>query len=382
MTLLRSPDPVKIAAAEHKLAKFSRKYQLPDYVKSASMYETLLPEDLAVTQYADQHNRQFPCHSKAAAWCSVAEYVDTADKLPATRRALISQNLFKLASFWNILEDITQMKPAQTEKAAAQETEFFVWQDRATGNKSMPIYNSQDVAMAAEWLEKHASQFPFKVRCGMARNILDAKQHFLASVGQHEDYLQKAAGYGFCDVKSAHRAIRSRASANTDPQWKEKLTKLAASVKDSPQLAMTPDNLVTLAGILDTADGLTRKAVFRSTDSLVENELFGITYKTAGELVRDVCQTTSGNTYSKHDLAGLKLAELRELLGDEFADNVQTGLQVDAEKIATVLATAPRDDAELFDRYALSRGVSPVRDKSAGSRDIGFTEEQLQALLG
>lgn len=380
--LLSPVDSIKMAEVEHKLARFSKKYDLPAYVKSAAMHDTLMPEGLEVTQYADQRHRQFPCHTKAAAWCSVADYLEQAAAMPATHRERVSKNLYKLANFWNILDDIVQMKPAPIEKAAEAQTQFFVWQDRTTGNRAMPIGNSQDVPLAAAWLEKNASQFAFSQRCSMARNILAAKQHFLATAGEHEDYLQKAAGYGFCDPQVACRAIRARASVNGDPQWKEKLTKLAASVQDSPQLALTPENLVSLAGILDTADSLTRKPVFRKTSSLVENELFGITYKAAGALAKDICQTTTGNTYSKTDLAELKLTELRDLLGDEFADNVQTGLQVDAEKMAAVLATAPRDDAELFDKYARSRGVSPVRSKSAGSRDIGFTAEQLQALIG
>lgn len=373
-------DPQKLAVAERKIASLNSKYDLPDYVKSASLYSTLVPGELEVTQYADQRNREFPCHTKAATWCSVAEFVATADRIPATRRELISKNLYKLAGFWNVLDDIRQMKPSPQEKQAAASS-FCVYDNKATGTKAMPMHNAQDAVKAAAWLEKNAAQFQFKERVMMARNILAASQHFAAAVGDYDQFLNKTAGYGFCTVKTAAAAISHRAARCSDADWRQKLSKLAERVEQSPQLSLTPDNLMNLGEILDSADQLNTKAIHRTADSLVEQSLFGITYKAAGELKDSVCQTTSGTTYSKTDFKQLKLAELRDLLGDEFADNVHTGMQVDVEKMAEVLATSPRDDAELFDRLMSSKGITPARDKQAGAMPVGFTAEQLMELV-
>jgi hypothetical protein len=96
--------------------------------------------------------------------------------------------------------------------------------------------------------------------------------------------------------------------------------------------------------------------------------IFKVTFaKTASELEAHVA-TTSGRMYNKQDFGKVALDDLKSLFGDEFADRVRSGLDVDAEKLAEEIATLPRPDAEMFDSLMSEVGVKPSVVKTAGVR--------------
>ena len=145
-------------------------------------------------------------------------------------------------------------------------------------------------------------------------------------------------------------------------------------------MAMTPDHMLDLARIADSLDKAAGINYARDGVQPPEQILFGTTFKEARSAYAGACHTTSGSTYHKDDFKQLSLTDVRQVLGSDFADEVNTGMSLDAEKMAELLATAPRDDAEQFDRLMQSRGIKPALKQGAAKRQIGFSERQLMAL--
>ncbi len=60
------------------------------------------------------------------------------------------------------------------------------------------------------------------------------------------------------------------------------------------------------------------------------------------------------------------VADVRSLLGDDFAEEVRTGFNsIDPEKMAEVAATLPRGDAALLDSLMSDAGLRPTMSKAA-----------------
>jgi hypothetical protein len=74
----------------------------------------------------------------------------------------------------------------------------------------------------------------------------------------------------------------------------------------------------------------------------------------------------------------LDISHIRQWLGDEFADEVG-GVMLDTTKLAAIVPTLPRPEAEMFERMASAAGISVfARDKTA--MDRGLTREEMEAL--
>ena len=92
--------------------------------------------------------------------------------------------------------------------------------------------------------------------------------------------------------------------------------------------------------------------------------------------------TMSGNIYKRADFNSASLDGIRDVMGEDFAEAISAGgLYVSEEKLAEVLPTLPRGDAELFDQLLQSMGIFPVA-KEAATKSGGFNNEELLVLAG
>jgi hypothetical protein len=72
--------------------------------------------------------------------------------------------------------------------------------------------------------------------------------------------------------------------------------------------------------------------------------------------------------YKKAELESIKLDEIKDLFGNEFADRVSSGgLFVDSEKLAEELATLPRGDAGLFDKLVDGLGIKTAYKQASSN---------------
>ena len=97
-----------------------------------------------------------------------------------------------------------------------------------------------------------------------------------------------------------------------------------------------------------------------------EDVLFTVTEKTAAQVKAAHVPMTSGNIYKVADLQAVKLDSIRDWMGSEFADEVSVGgLHVNMDKLAELLPTLPRGDAEHFDRLLSDNGIAPFAKEAA-----------------
>ena len=86
----------------------------------------------------------------------------------------------------------------------------------------------------------------------------------------------------------------------------------------------------------------------------------------------------TGSIYEKDQLAKLAREDVEGLFGTDFVNEVSTGLEIDAEKIAAIASTLPKPDAELLENLLAEAGQHPQLNKDAAFEPI--TDEVLEEL--
>jgi hypothetical protein len=330
-------------------------------------------------------NRQFPCHNAASTYLSALFFQEKRAELHPTPATRIEQRLNKNVEYWGIKGAVDEMRARHTEMTKNADDKLpdddfaFVWEDDAGKHRNLRIKNAMETKVAAEWLFTYRDRLPFADRNVIATKILEKAARYGAglTVRRPEDqveqdfegFIHKQAGWGICDPAEVVAMLTNRAKLAKDAAFREGILKLAETVRTSPTAALRPEQLVKLATTVDMVDR-TLNLVGRYSDTVPrpEDVIFKLSYKEAKATVNDLCALTSGTTYSKNDLAHIKLADVQSLFGSEFANDVSTGLNsVDPEKMAELAATMPRDDAELFDKLAKEAGVNPITVKAASA---------------
>lgn len=371
------------------LHQFSRVYSLPEYVKQASTSQTCeVQPDLPSTAFADMSRRKFPCHTKAACYISTMFFLEKRGGLHPNTVAQVAQRLQKFANHWGIQKDVSDLmvKHSQhhtTSLDSLPDSSFaLVWAgDDGSKERRYPLRNSMEVKVAATWFDQYRDRFIFADRQRMAEKILEKAAEFGAGLSEDlDDMLEKQAGHGVYDPVEAAQMIRDRSKIITaSAEVKEGFVKLAQQVETNPLLA---EDLTTTANLAATIDQLDRTfglvGKYSAKIPRPEDVLFKGTLKTARAWVKNACVTLTGAIYEKSQFAKLSVAHIHDLLGDDIARAVTSGIRVDPEKMAEVASTLPLGDAVVLDRIMASIGQAPA-PKSAAARGMTTEERQKQA---
>jgi hypothetical protein len=377
-----------------QLYRLSRLYPLPDFVKKASSDAIYGDDQLENHQFADPAMRQFPCHTAASTYISTLFFMDKKAELDDERATFIESRLDDFAFVHGIGTRITQLK----EKLASDRPRNNIEElpdhvfaltlepiESRSGQRERhyPMRNALEVKKCAEYLKEYQDEFPYKYRQKMALAILDCAGRYGAGLGDLDLWLEKQAGRGAAAIEEIGQMLFDRArllkrAGKID--YAIKMAEIAKTVAGRTQTLQDQDQLVKLACLVDDIDRET--GLNRMIDDLPRPEevFFNLTEKVASQLRTEHFATTSGNIYKMTDLDQLKLADVRDLMGRDFADAISTGgLFVSPEKAAEIVPTLPRGDAELFDRLLVSVGISPVAKEAAHESD-GFAVDELKAL--
>jgi len=366
-------------------------YSPPEFVKEAS-HDRLHgnPETLPAHAYGDATERVYPVHSAPATWMSALFFFDKKADLNPTRAAAVEERILKAARYFNILPQVEELKTkvahdAKHDMNRLADSDFaLVWVDD-DGNKerNYPIRNANEVKMASEWFSRYRDEFSFADRQRIATKIVEkAAQHTVPL--DHAEMLNKTAGYGYCSALDIKVMLEKRGNlvARSHPDYAAEIRALAGLCDGRKRDVRDHDFRCKLASTIDQFDRQTGLVRMYDEGGLERPEeiLFQVTEKMASDFIEEHLSMTSGTIYEKQALEAMDVEHVRKWMGDDFADEVSTGgLMTDVEKMATIAATLPRNDAEMFDRMAAEAGV-PVyaRDKAASAQ--GFTTEELVGL--
>lgn len=364
-------------------------HEPPEFVKQASDEARQGQGDMPAHCYADQSGRRFPVHTPAAAWLSSAYFLEKAADFDREYASAVGRRLLGMAQFWDILPEVERLaeRVAVEKRAASDELgddAFALVETLADGSKErlLPLRGPAEVKAAASWLCDYRDAFPLADRREIATRVLQKAAEFGTTLGDAADPLDRMAGFGGCALKHALAAVSERAQllARTAPAVAAGLRKIAAELPDAE-----PTYHQKLAGVLDEIDRATGLArLYNDGLARPEDVLFAVTEKVASEAASGSVQTTTGSVYSVEDLARVDdLDKIAAYLGDDFASEVatRTGLRVDAEKLAAVLRTAPRDDAALFDQLMQDSALSPIAKRAAAPAET-LSMVDLAAILG
>lgn len=350
--------------------KFARLYDLPDYVKQASPASTLDPDsEIASTAFADVRNRQFKCATKAATWVSHLYFLEKRGQMHPKLAEWIGQRLDDFAAHWGIVPDIDRLKEKHAALNADNLTDddyMIVWAT-ADGRKDRhyKVRNAGEVKVAAQWFDEHRDHFTYYDRKTMATKLLEkASQYGVVFPDALDEMLERQACRGTYVPKEAADFIRARVMAapqKTPAEFTTQLTKLAQQVETNGHLATDTTTIAQLCNTIDVFDRLTKLAGHYTKLLPRPEDVFckGL-FKTARAAVDEAVQLTTGTIYNRGDFESLKLSELRDVFGNDIADECSSGMLVDAEKAADVFATLPRGDADILDRVLGENGIRPM----------------------
>jgi hypothetical protein len=367
-----------------ELVRLAHLYEFPDFVKQADFDAVGGPERLEAGACADQVHGLYNCDSKAATWLSAAYYLDKRAAFKPSDRARIEGRLRGFAEYWGIVPEYEAVEKraaelAEAEAAGPPDSEFAAV--FPSGRYGL-MRDAAGVKEAAEWLYSVRTSLPFSQRHEIADRILEKAAAYGAALGAgYDEFLERQAGRGVCDPDRVTAMLRDRGRLVKSAAMTTKLFELANAIDNQKRRFCHPDNLVKLAELVDGIDrdqGLVGR--YSQAIPAPEDVLFEATFtKAAGELATK-CELTSGSCYDKTTLAKVALDDVRSLFGDEFADSVRRGLEVDPEKMAQLVHTLPRPDAELFDAMMGDLGLHPTLRKTSSDVRIGLTDAELNAL--
>ena len=336
---------------------------LPEFVKEGSVPTSDEVGRLPHTAFADQTSKQFPVHTKEACYLSYAYFIRQKDKFTKRASSRIERKFNDMARFWDIETDMDKLASdlqPRTEKVAATEDDYAITvQHDGKPMHYFPINNRKAVEKSAGALVEHRSNFTYEMRKEAAQKIMGAYIREGYPISSIPDTVQSMAGYGLTTKDAAVKELGRRvAFANTTNEKKAAapLKKLASSIKKMGDEVLTADTLIKVAGVIDVFDrclGVTQH--YGNEFEYPEDVLFSFTKSAADKVKNELVTMQNGSSYWLQDLE--KASEAFDALGDMRSDFVDTTGKLDLHKVADIVPTLPRPDAELLDTAIGDCGV-------------------------
>lgn len=356
-------------------------YPQPDFVKNAAHDKLSGAADLPRHLYADQRHKLYPCHTAPATWMSALFFTDKKAQFDAKEAEAIQSKIHQAAEYFGIRGAVAELEEKMAASAAQDinslpDSEFaIVWVSDVGGKeRHWPLRNAEEVKFAAAHFKTFRDNFVFDDRHVIATKILEKAAQYGADVSGAEGSLELAAGLGACAAKVASDMIKDRVglTRRQHTQLAGELSKLAEVIDQNPERARTVEMRLKLASAVDNFDRSTN--LYRLYDAgglpRPEEVLFAITEKVARDFLNSNVETTTGNVYALTDLEKLAVEDVREWLGDDFADAVSAGgVYMDRDKLAAIVPTLDRGMAAMLDRLMQEKSAAPVV-KSASADNL------------
>ena len=372
----------------HGLSKQYLNDGLPDFVKAADIPNERPADESQLAVYGDTVRRQFPCHTKVATYLSCLYFWgqkyngdDWSSPYPRSKTA---GRLEKAARFWGVLPEVQKFRSTMKKSSSAPNRSLTSADYALAVNYGteqvcrFPIVNAETVKKAAANLHRYRVSYPYVWRKEAATRILKKAMEFNAVIEPEDlDYIVKASGAYPADPQSIADKLGVRALM-FDDEVRIPMRKAAATV-------MTPGTKPDFEKLCELLDSIDRKykkyGMYNNGMPTPEEVCYtGATEKLAS--VPDVIQLTTGSTYDLESIkqAGLEpFSVLDAAYMTEFAANDKGDLDMD--KIAAILPTLPRDDAQLLEKAFNALGMART-EKSAARNMSDFTEEGMASVLG
>jgi hypothetical protein len=260
------PNPSSILdpaadANKAELTKLAKRYDFPDFVKSADLDATMQPSArVPVTAYADPVRKKFACHSPAATWLSAMYFHEKSAEYHPKDQERICERFEQMADYFAIRPAYDAVVKRASDLRGSDQlpdsSYAYVWQsDDGVKERYYPMTSSQQVKAAAEWLYDNRDRMRFSDRNTIGNKILEKAARYGASLGDNlTDFIEKQAGRGIPDPQELYTLLDRRSSLAKTQEHRDGIKKLASSIQSTPHVALQPAELVKLATTVDMID--------------------------------------------------------------------------------------------------------------------------------
>lgn len=361
--------------SHEQISKFSKWYDFPQYVKQASVDQLLdLPEKPSA--FADPIHKHFNCATKAATYLSCVFFAENASSMNSVDRKYVGENLKKFASKWGITPDCDavfarQVELRQNTDANLPDSAFAIVKASEDGQlvRQYPLRNAREVKAAAEWFVENLpglrNEFQYSDRRLFAQKILTKASEFGADVNAQQETLERHAGYGTGPSDKIAQMLENRARLASGRISDDEVVAMRVLADATRKLAAHQMDHDTRGHLVSTVDSCDRQLglLNKYTDGVPapEDVIYAYTESKISAIRDNTFETTIGSVYTLDQAKKLSKDLVRDVFGADFADDVSTGLRVDAAKLATIAATLPRNDAHTFDDMMREAGEKPVK---------------------
>jgi len=351
----------------------------PDFVKSAAPERLSGDGTLPRHLYADPRNKLYPCHTAPATWMSALFFTDKQASFDKATADAIQSKIHKAAEYFGISGLVAELEKTSAAQSGLSESQLpddafaVVWVgDNGNTERHWPMRNATEVKFAAAHFQKYRDEFVFEDRHMIATKILKKAAQYSADTSDTNGSLEMAAGLGACAAKVASQMIKDRVrlTQRDHGPLAAELSKLATVIDQHPEKARELDTRLKLASAVDQFDKSTQLHRLYDAGGLSRPEevLFAITEKVARDFMQHNVETTTGNVYALDDLEKLAVEDVREWMGDDFADAVSAGgVYMDRDKLAEIVPTLDRGMAATLDRLVQEKNAGAVVKQAAAA---------------
>ena len=337
---------------------------LPAFVKEGCVPTHDEVEKLPYTSFADQTSRQFPVHTKAACYLSYAYFLQQKDKFVKKAASRIERKFCDMADFWNMADAMDKLAedlgPKHEKQAAIAEDYALTVSHESKPLHYFPINNRQAIEKSAEELLANRDKFPYALRKTAADNIVKAFIKAGYHISAVPEAIQSVAGLGICTKEAVVHEVTRRinfAKTTNEKKGAAPLTILVHQLnKCADDQTLSSDTLVKIAETLDTYDrhsGI-NKHYSREFD-YPEDVLFSFTKQAADKIKNELVTMQNGAAYWLSDMT--KASEAFDAIGDLKDDMVDLAGNLDMHKVADIVPTLPRDDADILSTALKAEGI-------------------------
>jgi len=363
------------------LQSISRILDLPEFVKQADFGDQTETDDLPSSSYANQHDRKFPVHTKAAAYLSYAYFLTQKSDMPANVERTTYYGFQKAAGYWGLESEFTAIEqsvmPGHTKSAAAAPSKFAL---DLGADKFFPINTPSEIIKSADSLAECRGQFDYSLRSTAAKGIMKAAAAAGLPLSVITDSVHRMAGNGLTTKKAALRELSDRWNTEKRPSLAGPLHECIATVQSIQSDILSCSTCEKLAMVLDQYDRALGRQVFP------EDVLFAFTKHAADEIANSLVSLPDGSSYwCKH------LEKAADAFGVLGANTVRDLKNMDGTlnmtKVSELIDTLPLSDAHMLKEALSILGVRPatidklaVVEKSAsGAQSIQFATTYVAA---
>jgi hypothetical protein len=325
---------------------------LPQYVKTAELDDSLELSTLPKMAFADSERRIYPINTPARVYVSNAYFInkkaDISKLYGEDYTSQLENNIKEAAELFGISEDLESYNSSFNVKTASDYEERYLTEFDLGGEEPVrlyPVKTAADLSESADHFVKNIKNYPFEVRVKTAQNIIK----FAEELGVEEvpNLVMKYAGLYYPDLAGLEREIWRRSNKlekEANKKIYEGLVNEIGNITDVAEVMKVAEVLFNV----ENMEGLYDKT---AVSNVLGDPVDCIFTQSIDKVAQDLSFIDiHGDKYKVEDLTKISRDKYEEAFGFELDPS-------DVEKLAEILPTMPRSDVKLFEEIS---GIRPL----------------------